>query len=188
MLVLGLDIAGNPASWIPPREAVRLLVSGRALANLGEHELLFRGGHNARTGVRSTVRVGSILLTREQVRGHLMEQRYEPPLSNRLLFQRDGYICLYCGVAKPAQQLTRDHVIPRAQGGEDRWSNVVSCCRRCNGEKGNRTPEQWGRHLIAVPYCPNHAEFMYLQNSRRIVTDQQQFLMERFPSGSRLLS
>jgi hypothetical protein len=74
-----------------------------------------------------------------------------------------------------------------SRGGSDSWENVVTACYRCNNQKGSRTPEEWGKHnLLAVPYVPNKAEYLFLQN-RRIVADQQEFLMARFRKGSQLI-
>jgi hypothetical protein len=39
--------------------------------------------------------------------------------------------------------------------------------------------------LLAVPYAPNRAEGLILEN-RRILTDQMEFLRSRVGSGSRL--
>jgi len=72
------------------------------------------------------------------------------PVNRKTVFERDGYRCQYCG--RPAENL--DHVIPRAQGGEHSWLNVVAACRRCNTQKGGRTPSQAGLELASVPSAP----------------------------------
>lgn len=96
-----------------------------------------------------------------------------------MLFRRDNYLCLYCGQSFCSQELTRDHVLPRAQGGKDIWTNVVSACKRCNHTKGNRTPEQANMPLLAVPFAPNPFEYLYLSN-RHIITDQMDYLSKQF--------
>lgn len=53
-------------------------------------------------------------------------------------------ICVYCSVA-PAT--SADHVIPKAQGGLDRWFNLVGACLDCNGSKRGRTPKQAGMKM-----------------------------------------
>ena len=62
---------------------------------------------------------------------------------------------------------------------------MVSACKRCNNLKGNRTPEQAGLQLLAVPFAPTHAEYVYLQG-RRILADQMDFLRAHFPRRSPL--
>jgi 5-methylcytosine-specific restriction endonuclease McrA len=45
--------------------------------------------------------------------------------SRRNIFKRDHYTCQYCGKQPGMEELTLDHVIPRAQGGVSRWDNCV---------------------------------------------------------------
>ncbi len=186
--ILQLDIAGNPSTWVSQREAICMMASDRIIAGLGENELLFRGGFNRLTGKRSEITVNSILLTRERVTSNRLDRSFEPPLTNKALFARDQYLCLYCGDKFTKHQLTRDHIMPRSRGGDESWSNSATACRRCNVAKGNQTPEEWGRLLLAVPYTPNWAEYLYLKHNRRfILADQQAFLHLRFQRNSPLL-
>ncbi|MDH3871727.1 MAG: HNH endonuclease, partial [Gammaproteobacteria bacterium] len=110
---------------------------------------------------------------------------YAPPLNNPALFKRDSQLCLYCGEPFRPCDLSRDHVTPIIQGGMDVWSNVVTACRRCNNHKAGRTPEQAGMELLAVPFVPTHAEYIYLQG-RRVLADQMEFLRAHFPRSSPL--
>ena len=187
-LVLRLDIAGNPVDWVSAHDGIRLVAAGRVITGLGEFETHYYGGHNAITGERSQVTVPSILLTRKRVDRYRQARSYTPALSNRLLFRRDRHRCLYCGGSGNDASLTRDHVIPVSRGGRDTWTNVATACRRCNSAKANLTPEEWGHSLLAVPFTPNLAEALFLANRRRIVADQQAFLMARFRSGHDLLA
>lgn len=38
---------------------------------------------------------------------------------------------------------TTEHVVPRIKGGPSWLENEVAACRRCNGERGHRTPAEW---------------------------------------------
>jgi len=109
-----------------------------------------------------------------------------PALTNRALFARDGYVCMYCGDQFPASLLTRDHIIPTSKGGADVWVNVSTACKFCNNSKGARRPHEAGMPLLAVPYVPNHAEYLILRN-RNILTDQMQFLKLHVPQRSKLV-
>ena len=62
--------------------------------------------------------------------------------SRRNIFKRDHYTCQYCGAQPGSEELTLDHVLPRAQGGVSSWDNCVLACLACNKRKADRTPEQ----------------------------------------------
>ena len=79
--------------------------------------------------------------------------------------------------------LSRDHVKPLSQGGADIWQNVVTACKRCNNYKAGRTPEEAHMQLLAIPFKPTHAEYVYLQG-RHILADQMEFLLAHFPRNS----
>ena len=65
--------------------------------------------------------------------------------------------------------------MPVSRGGLCVWENCVTACKHCNQRKDDRTPEEAGMKLIAVPYTPNLAEYLILSN-RRILADQMEFL------------
>ena len=75
-------------------------------------------------------------------------------LSRRNLFLRDNGICQYCGIPGKSQDMNIEHVVPRCQGGQTRWSNVVLSCPKCNQRKDNRTPEQAKMKLLRKPFEP----------------------------------
>lgn len=183
-LILRLDVTGQPLRWIPWREAVLLDAKAMIAWSAGDHSFTFHGGINRLSGTRSHVTVSSIIAVKGRLR-HANPAALVPPLSNRELFLRDGQMCLYCGKEFPGDMLTRDHVRPLSQGGKDCWSNVVTACKPCNHAKGARTPEQAEMSLLAVPFVPNRAEYLFLSN-RRILADQMEFLSRRFRNGSRL--
>ncbi len=176
--ILACDRAGNPSAWLDNETAIHLMATGRVLAAMGEHARRVYGGINAASGRRSSLLLSSILLTNARVREHRWQHSYEAPLTNRALFARDGYLCLYCGESFAPRKLTRDHVIPLSRGGENVWSNVASACRACNHRKNDRSPAEWGTQLIAVPYAPCYAEHLIL-NGKVILADQMEFLQAR---------
>jgi len=177
-LVLALDCAGNPSAWLNNEMAIHLVATDRVLAPLGEHARIIYGGVNAASGLRSSIEISSILLTSARVRQQRWSQIYRAPLSNRALFARDGYLCLYCGQSFAARSLTRDHIVPISRGGRNLWTNLASACKSCNHRKNNRTPAEWGVELIAVPYAPCYAEHLIL-NGKTILADQMEFLRAR---------
>ncbi|MHB8585981.1 MAG: HNH endonuclease [Thermoplasmatota archaeon] len=52
------------------------------------------------------------------------------------LKRRYGSRCVSCGRTEPDVQLTQDHVLPLALGGEDRPENIQPLCITCNMWKG----------------------------------------------------
>ena len=184
--VLRTDRSGMPLEWIDYREAVRLQFMGQVAYAFGTALFRLRGGTNARSGQRTSVVVHSIVATVGHTRNPGARRHdYTPPLNNETLFKRDAYLCLYGGVRFQSQQLSRDHVRPCYLGGQDRWTNVVTACRRCNNHKANRTPEQAGLQLLAVPFTPTYAEYIYLKG-RRVLADQMEYLRAHFPRSSPL--
>jgi hypothetical protein len=184
--VLRTDVAGVPLEWIDYREAARLYHTAQVAYACGRPLFRVRGGFNARTGRRSVIEVSSIIATQGGVLAlDRTAASYTPPLNNRTLFRRDAHVCLYCGQHHRHSELTRDHVTPISQGGLDRWTNVVTACRRCNNHKGGRTPEQAGMQLLAVPFKPSYAEYIFLKG-RRVLADQMAYLLAHFPRSSPL--
>ncbi len=76
------------------------------------------------------------------------------------VFNRDQYMCQYCG--KETRQLTLDHVVPRYRGGEHSWENIVSACASCNRRKAGRTPREAGMKLIRPPFQPHDGSPFYI--------------------------
>jgi len=184
--VLRTDASGMPLEWIDYRDAVRLYHTEQVAYVCGSPIFEVHGGINAYTGLRSSVEVNSIIATTGRSGGYESRRsNYVPPLNNKTLFRRDANLCLYCGVQFRTSDLTRDHITPLSQGGRDAWSNVVTACRRCNNHKGGRTPHQAGLQLIAIPFVPTFAEYIYLKG-RKVLTDQMEFLLAHFPRTSPL--
>ena len=181
--ILRTDISGQPLEWIDYRNAIRLYCSGQVAYASGQDILLIRGGYNAVTGKRSELMLNSIISTYGC--HHQMYHNYTPPLNNPTLFKRDAWLCLYCGESFTRRELSRDHVRPLSLGGTDEWSNVVTACKRCNNQKAGQMPEDAGMSLLAVPFVPTHAEYIYLQG-RRVLADQMEFLRAHFPRTSPL--
>jgi 5-methylcytosine-specific restriction endonuclease McrA len=76
--------------------------------------------------------------------------RRKTPCTKRGVLQRDNYTCGYCG--QPGS--TVDHIVPRNRGGRLTWSNAITACEKCNGRKGDRTPQEAGMRLLWEPKTP----------------------------------
>jgi len=183
---LRTDVSGMPLEWVGYRDAVRLYHLGQVAYSCGQLLYRIRGGRNAVTHRRSAIEVSAIIATHGD--NHALAKArsgYTPPLTNATLFARDQNLCIYCGLTFPAVELSRDHVTPLSRGGRDVWGNCVTACRRCNNHKAGRTPEEAGLALLAVPFTPTHAEYVFLRG-RRVLADQMEFLLAHFPRTSPL--
>jgi len=73
-------------------------------------------------------------------------------LCKREILRRDGHRCQYCG--RKTSRLTLDHVVPRHQGGQLSWDNLVAACPQCNRRKGGHRLEEVGMELLRQPREP----------------------------------
>jgi 5-methylcytosine-specific restriction endonuclease McrA len=119
-------------------------------------------------------------------------RRYAQPrgrvrFCGRNVAARDNYTCAYCGRSARVgdgrldrDELTLDHVIPRAQARDGRvylpwarrwanvtcWENAVTACRACNARKADRTPSQAGMALRIYPRVPTPADALRMALAR----------------------
>jgi 5-methylcytosine-specific restriction endonuclease McrA len=157
--VLLLNANYAPLNVCTTRRALGLLMAGKA-------EMLLNGRGFIRT-VRQEIPRPSV------IRLDYMVKRPRPHvrLTKREVFRRDDYRCQYCGVH--AHRLTLDHVIPRHQGGEYSWSNLVTACEACNLKKGGRNLTAAHMKLLREPKEPL-ANALYLYGTH--LTENQDWL------------
>lgn len=139
MRTLVLNAGYEPLSVVSFKRAVVLVLAGKATV-LAETGLTLRS-------VDFSIGTPSVILLVRYVRA---PHRRVMAVSRRGVLRRDGHRCAYCGVVAA----TVDHVLPSSRGGQDSWLNLVACCLRCNGVKGDRTPAEMGWRLRVRPYAP----------------------------------
>ncbi len=183
--ILRLNIGGAPIEWLNWEDAACLYARDKIAWSIGEPIMEICGGRNRMTGLQTKLQLPGIIASTGTI--HLGHQT-TPTLSRRTVFMRDQHLCMYCGDQLSFKELTLDHIIPVSRGGKHNWTNVISACKRCNQIKSNKTPEEAGMQLLAVPYRPNRAEYLALINSKRIRSDQMQFLSSHFSRNWRELS
>lgn len=184
--ILTLDAHGTPHRWVSHETAIVYHAKGLVAWQLGEGEgdVTFRGGENRITGRQSRIVTAPIIAVKgESAAARRMNK--PPALTNRELFRRDHYMCAYCGKIFKELNLTREHIIPRSRGGADKWTNVVTACETCNHKKDDRLLEECGMQLLYVPYAPNRAEALILEN-RVILGCQIDYLKSFLPDHSRV--
>ena len=127
-------IAYNFEDWITYSTLPRVIDDGHSFVNTVSHKIA----------------IPDIIVLHKYDR---LPQR-EVKFTRQSVFERDGHICQYCGGKFPRDKLQKEHVIPKAQGGESNWNNIVAACMACNSIKRDRTPEQAGMKLLRKPKEP----------------------------------
>lgn len=189
MNVLVLNIDYSPLGVIPWRDAMEKLVTGKV-------ELLEAYAGRLVRSVRQDWPFPAVVrlitgYTKRRIR-----------LSRAHILARDAYTCGYCGArprkaggAPRLEELTIDHVVPRAQARNGRvrtswtdgwirvtsWENVTTACYDCNAAKADKTPEQAGMVLRRVPRQPTTLDIAWMSIVRyEIPTEWEAWL----PAGS----
>ena len=102
--------------------------------------------------------------------------RHTVKFNRRNIFARDNNQCQYCGKRFPTSELSLDHVVPRSQGGENSWENIVCACIDCNVRKGGRTPKQAHLSLIRKPEKPKRSPLLNLKLTSKKYQSWKTFL------------
>jgi len=126
---------------------VTSLVRGFILVDKGKAEVLKSGENPIISGDKEYVRPLIIRLL-SYVRYRIKSLR----INRQRIFKRDNFKCAYCNSQK---NLTIDHILPKSRGGDNSWTNLITCCRNCNRYKDNKTPEEAGLKLKIKPYEPS---------------------------------
>jgi 5-methylcytosine-specific restriction endonuclease McrA len=88
------------------------------------------------------------------------------------IYTRDRFACQYCGAQFAAEDLTFDHVLPRAAGGRTAWDNIVTACVPCNSRKANRTPREAAMTLLRRPVKPRYLPTVTVKMDGRFVPEE----------------
>ena len=88
------------------------------------------------------------------LKSYVSKRRFTLTLNRRNVIWRDKSVCQYCGNKYSYDFLTMDHVIPQCKGGEDSWTNLVTCCKRCNSDKGFKSLKEFGKKPLTNPQKP----------------------------------
>lgn len=126
-LVLNADyrpLATYPLSLITGQEAVKAVYRDRAVV-VEEWDQVFHSPSRE-------IRVPKVIALNQYA-----PINAAPKFCRRSILLRDRYKCQYCGNRFDSAELTFDHVIPRANGGQTTWENILSACVKCNTEKRN---------------------------------------------------
>ncbi|MDQ3713661.1 MAG: HNH endonuclease, partial [Acidobacteriota bacterium] len=131
--VLLLNFSYEPLGTVGVARAVCMWFRGKVFVEEND-------GVNVLRSPSQTISVPSVVRLRTYVNVH--RKRNESTMKRARIYIRDKYRCQYCGDHRHASDLTLDHILPRAQGGESVPQNLATACVTCNQRKGNRTPDQ----------------------------------------------
>jgi hypothetical protein len=78
-----------------------------------------------------------------------IEEDYFTDKDNRtIIFERDKWLCQYCGEKLTPKNATIDHYIPQSDGGKHNRDNLRTCCLVCNSIKSGKTFEEAAPFLL----------------------------------------
>ena len=145
MKTLKLDATYRPVGIVDCIEALVLCIVGKAVA-VEEYE-------EDISSPSITFKIPSVIVLKTIVK--YFDFQLSPNRTN--VIWRDNNACQYCSKKMQSSDLTMDHVLPKSRGGENTWTNLVTCCEKCNQKKRNRTPEEAGMKLTKKPLKPNNS-------------------------------
>jgi 5-methylcytosine-specific restriction endonuclease McrA len=147
-LVLNADF--QPLSYFPLslfnwEDAVKAVVKGSHVV-VAEYDQIVRSPS-------TVMRLPSVIALRDYVK---------PPtrvaFTRFNVFLRDRFVCQYCAVQHRPNDLTFDHVLPRAAGGVTSWENIATACSPCNTRKDKQLEKP-----IRKPFEPTVHQLMAAQ-------------------------
>ena len=157
--VLLLNATFEPLKVIDWKRAIRLLTLGKVEV-LEEYEREIRS-------VTFAIKLPSVLRLVRFVRYRKKDVKF----SRLNIYARDGFQCQYCGQKSESQHLTFDHVVPKRYGGKTEWTNIITCCYKCNRAKGGRSLKEAGLRLLRKPVKPDWVPFIMITIGLRTVPD-----------------
>lgn len=145
--VLLLNQNYEPLTILRVRRAITLLI-------LNKVDLIENENGKLLHSISLAFRVPSVIRLKYFVR----IKRKEISLTKKNIIKRDNHQCQYCG--RKSGMMTTDHIIPKANGGDDSWENLVCACLECNNRKGNKTLMESRMKLVRKPKRPNYFTFV----------------------------
>ena len=107
-------------------------------------------------GVSITFKLPSVIRLLRYIK---IKRRFDyVPFSRANIYARDDHRCQYCGGSYSTAELTFDHVVPRVEGGQTCWSNIVAACEPCNTKKG-----RFRMKPIRAPFEPSQHDLLAAQ-------------------------
>ena len=74
------------------------------------------------------------------------EDFFNDQTKRKAVYDRDGWLCFYCGERVNEENVTLDHYVPVCKGGGNTKDNLKTACLVCNSIKSGKTYDE------AIPY------------------------------------
>jgi len=129
-----------PLSVIDWQHAIKLMYLGKVRILETYSDWLIRSEH-------VTINVPSVCVTTDY-----FHYKKNVKFSRYNMYLRDLFQCQYCQEVFDFEDLTIDHVNPRANGGKTVWDNCVTACKPCNHSKGDKK----NIRPLNMPYKPDY--------------------------------
>ena len=129
-----------PLSVIDWQHAIKLMYLGKVRILETYPDWLIRSEH-------VTINVPSVCVTTDY-----FHYKKNVKFSRYNMYLRDLFQCQYCQELFDFEDLTIDHVNPRANGGKTVWDNCVTACKPCNHSKGDKK----NIRPLNMPYKPDY--------------------------------
>ena len=139
--IIVTNIAMEPISRVSWEKAAVLLVTGNAQNLLNSDIVKTVHSPSIEIDIHKVIYIPKYIYRGWNVR------TIDSNASKKSILIRDKYQCAYC----LDYGNTVDHIIPKSRGGDSSYGNPVACCSKCNGKKGDKTPEEAGMTLLYSP-------------------------------------
>jgi 5-methylcytosine-specific restriction endonuclease McrA len=98
---------------------------------------------------------GEVKIPAVMIYSRYVKISYKKTPTKKAIRIRDNNECGYCKILLNCEDFTIDHIVPISRfsirSKANTWENQISCCKKCNLKKGNRTPEEAGMQLLKKP-------------------------------------
>jgi 5-methylcytosine-specific restriction endonuclease McrA len=145
----------TPLHFLSDTDAITLFYKGRAEVVQSFSTGLASEWDEVWSSPSTSIHIPATLRLKKYV-----HKKWKPPrFRKRVLFNRDGWKCQYCGEKVNLSTVEVEHIMPQSRGGGTNWLNCVSSCHSCNKRKDNKTPEEAGMRLLKKPAVPTSLHF-----------------------------
>ena len=143
LFALLVNSSYEPISFLHKRVAMRLMAKDKVDVIETWADAAVKHGAGA-------VQMPAVIRLKKRVPSN----RKPPKFKRKTLFERDDWMCQYCGEPLTKRVATIDHLVPRCVGGRTSWGNCVTACAACNRQKGHQRLSETAMALRRMPSTP----------------------------------